>query len=334
MVYYSVSVIICTVNRGHFLQYVMDAVSRWQYSFQELIVVVGPTFDDTEFVLSEYKSIIDKTIFIDQKNVSAARNLGLKAASGDIIFYLDDDVIPPDNWIEKHLQIHLQQGANCGCVGGAVIDKTKPLLSLQFDCGVNSLLSESRPVLSADTQHDYLSKPNWFRSIMGANASYKKEALVKIGYFDEFFEYFLEETDVCLRLQQAGYRICNVNAPVEHYVQPSHNRRDRQYLTCWYSLAKNTTYFALKHGFPRIYLPIFITRLTWLLIYRCLLRILRLKFTHNLSNYLLFQYIQDSIVGVRHGWKAGMKLYNTQPRKIAEVGIKSYSDKQLSLRTK
>jgi GT2 family glycosyltransferase len=145
---------------------------------------------------------------------------------------------------------------------------------------------------------------------MGANASYKREALVKIGYFDEFFEYFLEETDVCLRLQEAGYTIHYIDVAVDHYVQPSHNRRDRQHLTCWYSLAKNTTYFALKHGCQKIPLPIFLVRLASLLIYRCLLRILRLKFTHNLPNYLLLKYIQESIVGIRCGWEAGLKLHS------------------------
>jgi GT2 family glycosyltransferase len=310
MINSSVSVIICTLDRSKFLPRVMSAVSSWRFAFQELIVVVGPTQDDTELVLLEYKYIIDRIILTDQKNVSVARNLGLKSASGDIIFYLDDDVIPPDNWIDLHLQVHQKQGVNCACVGGAVIDKTRRNHTLQFARGVNSRWSESRPVLSATLAGYYTSSPHWFPAIMGANASYNREALVKIGYFDKFFEYFLEETDVCLRLLEAGYTIHYVDAPVEHYVQPSHNRCDRQYLTCWYSLAKNTTYFALKHGYQKIPLPIFTIRLTLLLIYRCLLRILRLKFTHNLPFSLLFQYIQESIIGVRCGWEAGIKLHN------------------------
>ena len=101
---------------------------------------------------------------------------------------------------------------------------------------------------------------------MGANASYRREALLKIGYFDEFFEYFLEETDVCLRLLESGYTVDYIDASVDHYVQPSHNRRDRRHLTCWYSLAKNTTYFALKHGCQYVYSPVFLIRLLTLLI--------------------------------------------------------------------
>lgn len=318
----SVSVIICTVDRSNFLPKVMSAVSLWRCSFQELIVVVGPAQDNTELVLLEYKNIINKIIFTEQRNVSVARNLGLKAASGNIIFYLDDDVIPPDNWIDLHLQIYREQGASCGCVGGAVIDKTQPNFSLQFARGVNSRLSESRPVLSVTETTRYISSPQWFCGVMGANASYKREALVRIGYFDEFFEYFLEETDVCLRLLEAGYTVHHTDAVVEHYVQPSHNRRDRRHLTCWYSLAKNTTYFALKHGYQKLPLPMFLIRITLLLIYRCLLRILCLNFTHNLPFYLLWHYIQESIIGVRHGWDAGMKLPNHKGWKNGKMRVK------------
>lgn len=318
----SATVIICTVDRCKFLSRVMSAVSLWRCSFQELIVVVGPAQDDTKLVLLEYQDIINQVILTEQRNVSVARNLGLKAATKDIIFYLDDDVIPPDNWIDLHLQIYREQGASCGCVGGAVIDKTQPNGALQFARGVNSRLSESRPVLCATQTTRYISSYQWFCGVMGANASYKREALVKIGYFDEFFEYFLEETDVCLRLLEAGYTVDHTDVVVEHYVQPSHNRRDRRHLTCWYSLAKNTTYFALKHGCQKLPFPMFLMRLTLLLIYRCLLRILRLKFTHNLAFSLLFQYIQDSIVGVRHGWEAGMKLHNPQDWKNEKMKVK------------
>ncbi|MHC5825133.1 MAG: glycosyltransferase family A protein, partial [Nostoc sp.] len=142
--------------RCNFLSKVMSAVSLWRCSFQELILVVGPAQDNTELVLLEYKNIINQIILTEQRNVSVARNLGLKAATGDIIFYLDDDVIPPQNWIDLHLQIYREQRASCGCVGGAVIDKTQQNFSLQFARGVNSRLSESRPILSVTCRNAFL----------------------------------------------------------------------------------------------------------------------------------------------------------------------------------
>ena len=304
----SISIVICTLDRSDFLSKVMFTISSWGDCFQELIVVSGSSQDETELVLGQYKYIINKVIYTDQRNVSVARNLGLYAASQEIIIYLDDDVIPPQDWVKLHLIAYSEQRFNCACVAGKVIDKTNPNFSLQFAHGVSSKLSESRPVLSEAVASLYLSNPDWFPAIMGANASYKREALIRIGGFDEFFEYFLEETDVCLRLQLAGYTVDYIDVSVDHYVQPSHNRRDRRHLTCWYSLAKNTTYFALKHSLKTMPLPIFLVRLTLLLTHRCILRILRLKFTHNLPVSLLGKYIQDVIAGIRYGWDAGIKL--------------------------
>jgi hypothetical protein len=81
-------------------------------------------------------------------------------------------------------------------------------------------------------------------------------------------------------------------------------------------LAKNTTYFALKHACKKIPLPILIIRLASLLIYRCLLRIIRLKFTHRLNNGILWQYIQQAFKGVRVGWSAGIGWHYGNNEKI------------------
>ncbi|WOD36903.1 glycosyltransferase family 2 protein [Nodosilinea sp. E11] len=317
MTQFSVSVIICTVGRSTSLRQVMDSVSSWRSTLQELIVVIGPTQDDTNTVLSEYKHLITQTIVAECKNVSVARNLGLRAASQEIVLYLDDDVIPSADWVEHHGRAHQEQGRRCGCVAGAVADQTRPKAPLQFSRGVHTRMSRSRPVLSLESEQRYLSSAGWFSGVMGANASYKREALLQIGGFDEFFEYFLEETDVCLRLLEAGYTIHHIDCTVDHYVQPSHNRQDGRHLTCWYALAKNTTYFALKHGASHCQDSLwFRMRLAGLLTYRCFLRILRLKLTHRLPNQVLQQYLGEAIAGIRQGWRSGLQFHSAQPQPI------------------
>lgn len=302
------AIVICTVDRCESLRKVLENICNWRYLFKELIIVRGPCTDETDLVLKDYQTAIDRVVFTSSKNVSIARNIGLKTATQEIIFYLDDDVIPTQNWLESHFNYYQTEGLKCGCVAGSVRDRSLPDLPLQFHRGVNSLFSESKPILTEEAAQKYLAKADWFAAIMGANVSYRREALERVGGFDEFFAYFLEETDICLRIIQAGYQLCYTDNCVAHYPAQSHNRHDRKHLTCWYELAKNTTYFALKHAYKKKPFSIFIWRLSCLLIYRCLLRILRLKFTHQLPNSLLIKYIQESIQGVRVGWSAGLKL--------------------------
>ncbi len=43
------------------------------------------------------------------------------------------------------------------------------------------------------------------------NVAFRRADVLKVGGFDEYFNYFYEETDLCVRLIQAGCRI--VHAP-------------------------------------------------------------------------------------------------------------------------
>jgi hypothetical protein len=305
------SIVICTLNRCESLKKTLEATKKLQGASFEIIVVDGPSTDNTTKVLKEYEQDI-KVLKNPLPNISVSRNLALESAEGEIIVSVDDDVIPPPNLLIQLMEIYQNAGDKCAAVGGVVLDKTRNPSVVQFACGKTNLIGEQK--VSRDIQaipHNLPDDQNWFVTLMGANASYKRNALVKIGGFDNFFEYFLEETDVCVRLVQAGYQIHQTDITVDHYPAKSHNREDQKHLTCWYSLAKNTTYFALKHGFLKIPFPILVIRLALLIFRRCFLRILRLKLTHNLPLPILWKYIKESLEGVYIGWNAGFALYET-----------------------
>jgi hypothetical protein len=307
-----VSIVICTADRRYSLEKALQSLKLIGYQNFEVIIIDASSTTDTLEMLDAFSSQINfkvKFLKIEQKNISCSRNLGIKQASGSIIAFLDDDAIPPPEWIEQLVFTYSLHGDKCAAVGGTVRDLTRPGYPLQFRRGITNVLSETIPIRSSDARNYNQPKGFWYNGLMGTNSSYRKDIVEKINGYDEFFDYFLDETDVCLRLIQAGYDIHYTDVVVEHYPQPSHNRIDQKHLTCWYSLAKNTTYFALKHGFKEVPFPILVIRLTLLLIYRCLLRILRLKFTHNLPNSILVKYIQQAFEGIRVGWIAGLNLH-------------------------
>lgn len=307
-----ISIVICTTDRADSLQRTIDSLNQIHYSYFEVLVVDSSSTNHTLDMLRKIKNNLNFDIKIftsEKKNISISRNIGIKNSLGSIIAFIDDDAIPPPDWIEKLLATYSLHGDKCAGVGGTVRDMTKPGYPLQYHRGITNIISNTIPIRSGDAVNYNQPQGFWNNCLMGANSSYRKDILEKINGYDEFFEYFLDETDVCLRIIQAGYEIHYCDIIVDHYPQPSHNRQDQKHLTCWYALAKNTTYFALKHGLKRIPSFILIIRLTLLLIYRCLLRIIRLKFTHNLSNEILWKYIQESIAGMRTGWNAGMGFH-------------------------
>ncbi len=314
-----ISIVICTADRSASLQKTLASLNHINYNYFEVIVVDSSDDDSTLKMINLLKNNLTFSIKIltsQPKNISISRNIGIQKSSGKIIAFIDDDAIPPTDWLDKLISTYSLYGDKCAGVGGTVRDMTKAGYPLQYHQGITNLISNTIPIRSENVINYNQKQGFWFNGLMGTNSSYRKELLEKINGYDEFFEYFLDETDVCLRLIQAGYEIHYCDTVVDHYPQPSHNRYDQKHLTCWYSLAKNTTYFALKHAYKKIPLPILIIRLASLLIYRCLLRIIRLKFTHRLNNGILWQYIQQAFKGVRVGWSAGIGWHYGNNEKI------------------
>lgn len=306
------SIVICTADRCVSLEKTLLSLNKMNYSLFEVIVVDASSNKETLemlAILSKQVSWLLKITRVQEKNISISRNVGINLASGSIIAFLDDDAIPPPDWIDKLLATYTLYGNKCGGVGGSVRDMTRYGYPMQYHRGITNVISHTIPIRADNTADFNAISGFWYNALMGANSSYRKEVLEKINGYDEFFEYFLDETDVCLRIIQAGYEIHYCDVVVDHYPQPSHNRQDQKHLTCWYSLAKNTTYFALKHAFKKIPFPFLVLRIFLLIIYRCFLRILRLKVTHNLSYQVLWQYIQESIKGFQVGWTAGLALH-------------------------
>ncbi|MBW4648107.1 MAG: glycosyltransferase family 2 protein [Kastovskya adunca ATA6-11-RM4] len=307
-----VSILICTSDRPTSLKKTLQSLEQLTYRTIEVVVVDASSTNETAELIDAITSSFCfpiKFTTVKQKNINISRNVGLKLTSGSVVVFLDDDAIPPPDWIEQLLSVYSRYGDRCAGVGGAVRDMTRPDYHLQFRRGITNVISSTISVRSLDASDYNQPQGFWYNGLMGANSSYRQEALERINGFDEFFEYFLDETDLCLRLIQAGYEIHHSDVTVEHYIQPNHNRKDQRHLTCWYSLAKNTTYFALKHGFKRTNFLSLVTRLSLLLTRRCFLRIIRLKFTHNVPSSILLNYIKQSIEGIQVGWVAGLSLH-------------------------
>ncbi|MFM7370967.1 MAG: glycosyltransferase, partial [Sphaerospermopsis kisseleviana] len=127
---------------------------------------------------------------VGKKNISIARNLGIKLASGDIIAFIDDDAIPPPDWIEQLLKTYSLHGDKCAGVGGTVRDMTKPGYPLQYHRGISNIISNTIPIRSEDAVNYNQTQGFWYNCLMGANSSYRKDVLDAINGYDEFFEYF------------------------------------------------------------------------------------------------------------------------------------------------
>ncbi len=239
-----VSVVICTFNRAAGLRDTLDSLRYQRYDNFEVVVVNGPSTDDTEAVLAEFAGMI-RAESCPLPNLSMSRNIGIRAASGEIVAFIDDDALPEFDWLNQALPSF--DDPQVAGVGGIVFDHSG--MSLQYRFSASNRFGETTN--SAHVPFDDLCVPGAFTFpyLQGTNALFRRSALEEIGGFDEIFDYYLDETDVCCRLVDAGWMLRQLSdAPVHHKFLPSGIRTPQRVVTNWFPIIKNFTYFAYRHA--------------------------------------------------------------------------------------
>ncbi len=185
-----VSVVVCSYNGARIIEDCLHGLTRLQYPRYEVIVVNDGSTDSTANIASEYGF---RLITVHNGGLSKARNIGLEAAQGEIVAYIDDDAYPDPHWL-TYLAATFLATSHVG-VGGPNIppEGDGPLA----ECVVNSPGGPIH-VLVSDQEAEH---------IPGCNMAYRKSALKAIGGFDPRFRIAGDDVDVCWRLQQRGWTL-------------------------------------------------------------------------------------------------------------------------------
>ena len=87
--------------------------------------------------------------------------------------------------------------------------------------------------------------------LIGTNSSFRRDLLIDVGGFDEEIEFYLDETDVCVRLVDAGYVLRQLDgAEVHHKFLPSGSRNASRVTIDLFAVVKNRIYFSFIHAWP------------------------------------------------------------------------------------
>lgn len=99
----TVSIIIPTFNRAHYIGDAINSILAQTYSSWELLIVDNGSTDNTEAVVRSFEKTDSRVHYIreDRKGVSRARNTALERALGRYIAFLDDD----DLYLPEKLKI-------------------------------------------------------------------------------------------------------------------------------------------------------------------------------------------------------------------------------------
>ncbi|QBY02041.1 glycosyltransferase [Rhodophyticola sp. CCM32] len=216
----SVSVIIVSQGRPALLRRCLLGVYQLTYRPVEMVVVADQAGLDAIADLPFADRI--RTGLQTCSNISASRNMGLALASGDVLAFMDDDAVPEPNWLTR-----LMAGFDDPQVmaaGGHVIGRNG--LSLQWGSrAVNAETDEIALDLEGTGPVRPALSSGYALKLQGTNMALRRRALDRIGGFDTSFAFYLDDTDMALRLHQAGLISVSVpSALVHHGFAPSARR--------------------------------------------------------------------------------------------------------------
>lgn len=204
---HALSVVIPTHNRRDILRLCLDALRRQTTTTGwELILVDDGSQDDSAAMAREEAQTfaVPMKVIAQQPNSgpAAARNRGLEAASGDLVLFLDDDILAAPDLIERHLQAHRQHPETTAAVLG-YITWSPSLRPTPFMYWLGEKVwfcyGHVRPGAELD---------GW--AFYTCNVSLKRLFLNQVGGFDERFPggaYAFEDSELGWRLQKAGMKL-------------------------------------------------------------------------------------------------------------------------------
>jgi GT2 family glycosyltransferase len=185
-----VSVVCCSYNGEATIRDTLEGLAKLDYPDYEVIVVDDGSTDATAAIARGYGAQVIST---PNQGLSAARNLGLRAASGSIVAYIDDDAYPDPSWL-SFLVRRFREGGYCG-VGGPNL--LPPEDGPVAEC-VGNAPGGPCHVLLSDREAEH---------IPGCNMAFEKAWLERVGGFDPVFRAAGDDVDLCWRLQDAGGRL-------------------------------------------------------------------------------------------------------------------------------
>jgi GT2 family glycosyltransferase len=207
----SVSVVIPTYERGDILSETIAMALAQDYPDFEVIVV-----DQSRELPESVKKLVESAperlryLRLTTPNLPGARNAGVRIAKGEVISFIDDDVIIGTDYLTGMARRF--HDPTVGAVMGMTLspDGSEP--------------SRENVLRAHGVKKEFEDGSAQIRWVVGCNSSYRTVAIIEAGMSDERFtgSAWSEDVDLAVRVECAGYRlIFDPKVSLTHLALPS-----------------------------------------------------------------------------------------------------------------
>ena len=233
------SVIVASRHRETWLKRCLLSIRQQQYPEYEVVVVA----DAASLAAVDTQGF--KTVAFDEANLSRARNIGIAHSAGEYCAFIDDDAAAEPLWLH-----HLANGLQATSADAAV-GFVRGRNGITFQSKAQSIDAEAETrIESVDSLGPFVPIVETGRALklIGTNMVIKREALVRLDGFDEAYRFFLEDSDLSLRLAKATARLAVFPlAQVHHGFAPSIRRSGKRAPLDLFDIGRSTAYFLRQH---------------------------------------------------------------------------------------
>ena len=210
----SVSIIVVNWNRAGLLIDCLGSLSRQSYSNYEMILVDNGSSDDSVRFVKENFSLVKVVELPENRGFTGGNCAGLKVANGEFIALVNNDTRVHESWLENLMQPMLNDRSVGVCVPKILFEADGSFNSA--GSGITTAAVGFNHVL--DFRTEGLDSPNRVFGACGAAVLYRRRMVEEIGFLDEDFFLYDEDTDLSFRAQLAGWTCAYVPTAVVHHV--------------------------------------------------------------------------------------------------------------------
>ena len=246
-----VSVVVVSRNRPDALERCLKGLAQVDHPDVEVVVVCDVR--SAPAVARAGLEAVVRQVPFEEPNISAARNAGIAAASGEIVAFLDDDAVPEPRWL-SHLCAPFED-PRVLAAGGFVLGRNGITPQWRGRLAFADATTTDLP-LSGTEPHLARGAPGRGVKTEGTNMAVRRQTLVTMGGFDEAFAFYLDETDLNLRLGAAGAVTALVPLALVHHGFAASDRRTADRVPRdLHEIGASLAVFLRKHGGTRSPLP-------------------------------------------------------------------------------
>jgi GT2 family glycosyltransferase len=212
-----VSYVLLTRNRRDDVVENLESLAKQRYPEIEVVLVVNASEDDTASVV---RSRFPHVRVIESKTntgVTGGRNLGMRAARGDILIIVDDDAVLKDPLATSRVVAEFEKNEKLGVLAFQERSYFNPEVILHWD--FPGRVPEQDATQAFETYF-----------FVGVGHAIRASALQKTGLYPEQYFYSTEEKDLAFRMLDRGFEIWYTpRVQVFHKVSPTSRDYNRGY---------------------------------------------------------------------------------------------------------